>query len=888
MRRIVSWREISIMAVVFVTVAPTVIPHAFERIGAAVSVSWPRAINGAMSCKEHSGEKRCHGRLVFNQIDGPKDHFAFFGVSTTSPVVTCVEQGKDSRIIAPHHWISKVAVYASRNLECDGMLEATLVEYDRYPANAWSVPLLVVAGESRIASIIRAIEFYDSEFRPLLAIVALFQLTLTLLFFRIIGSALQGPPHMYSFFVVACMAVINGGLVEKLTALAPWEAIPYLKYFFSNLWFGVFAAEIILSKVTLKRFSGVFSCILFLTFLEISAGVSARSFYPPLIGAWGLLAIYSRFRFLPTILFILNAFYLLPVFSPLTILPVFSASFFLLIYVFGYQVELIKLMLRDWKLSLLASRVQSERGYRAYLKLVGRTYSIRTITLAIPKRDSFEYQRFTSLRQRPTQFPQSSESSVISKVYATNCPLLDLSVKSGLGMKISNKSKHYRSDRFSAVPVNVAGELIGVLCLTDYELGILHPDAREALVKTFASLGKYLGVAISNSESGQCAAIDSVIDELLSRELAGSIEKAAEGLLEALYTRFQISGYFGKIVENGLLSVLRGKGVFVGKESFLTKHEFTVNPENEFGPISLAFRDNSPIVLQNWKPISDKLSSEAKRIYVELGTNSIMTVPVIKKVGSFSLRYLLWLQTDSRSTFSQQFLPLGQQIQNRLEKLLDNQLSKLAVDTTLLLAESGAIHAAVSGESTKVEERGELMMVDLCRSTELSGRLGNEKYRELKGHYRNEVERILVQFDMKLQMIIGDALLFTRAESDLEEPTARLISECYRCDDVVKARVMGAVSDFYSGSEPALRFCVARGDISRDMVDGTGWAIVGSTISEVHKIESVAKSLRSGFYFELSKGEEVIGMIETHTSAWPGSPTVRYLAYEGSSLRRAS
>ena len=864
-----------------VSFAPLVLPFVYTFFHTGVTVLTPSSLEGAHQNHSFSESENYRGTILFEK-NIKLNEYSFFGISTSPPLVKCNSEGAP-RIIQPHHWISNTPIYSKLDLNCEGTLSASLIDRVSIPANAWSVPFLISGKEDRVAGIVKAMMFYFFEFRPMLALIAFFQIGLTLLFAKTIGQAFKAPHNTYSFIVVAFMAIVNGGLIEKMSGITLWDGLPIIKYFLSNLWFSVFAVETLYFKINKKVLLVVGLATLGITFAEMNLGFSPQLTYSILIIAWGTLACFLKFRFLPTILFLLNASYLFPVFTPIAILPVFAASFFLMVYMFGYQLEFIKILLLDWRLTQMASRIHSQKGCDAYTKLVSRTFKAERVSLAIAKKDSFEYRVFSKSRQTPVATIPETESSVILKVYATGESLLDLSTQSKLGSRISNKGSAYSSDNFTAVPITINSEIAGVLCITDYESGVKHADVRDSLVKSFLSFGKNLALAMSNSNNNQCSKIVDVVKVNLNSDSGVSIEPLVKDLLSVLYEKFGISGYFSRIHADDQLEVLIGGGNLTDQVEILNGLKFTVNPNNEFGPISLAFKDSKPVILQNWKPISDKLSAAAKRIYIELQTNSIMTVPIVKTVGTTTIRYLLWLQTDSRILFSQQFLPLGQLIQIKLEKLVDYQLSKLVNDTVLSLAESDSIHAIVHGQNTRIEETGELLMFDLGKSTPLSGALGAIEFKKFIDFYTKETIHEMTLCNFKLQMVLGDALLFTKPDSEGSTPREILLNAVYRCDKRIKEYAEKYAPNIYKDNEPSLRLCSAIGDISRDLERGKGggWAIVGSTISEVHKIESIAKKYRSGFYFELESRVEKSSLefVKTDSVPWPGASTVRYIAF---------
>jgi hypothetical protein len=889
MKKHPNWKTTTLLTVAIISCLPALLPYIFSTFGLGVSVSIPVSTHSYKTCVSVN-ESPCRASLVFRP-DLKQGEVTFFGISNTPPTITCLENGQ-KRLISPHLWISNVPIFKNTSLNCAGELVSTLSEEDSSPANAWSLPFSVTGSVSRVAALIKALNFYLVDFRPLLAVVALFQLGITLLIFRTIGGELQAPANIFSFVVVAIMAIVNGGLIEKLCGVSIWESNPLLKYYLSNLWFLIFVVETLVKSAKLRTMLLVATATLAFTYFERILIGSPIVLYTMLIIGWGTFAAYQR-QFLPTALFLLNSSYLVPVYTPFAILPVFAASLYLMVYMFGYQIEFIRLMLLDWRLGQMASTIKSTRRCLAYVKLISRVYGVDRISLAVARQDSFSYWIYSAKRQMPLNVLPEGQSSVISRVYATGESILDLDVSSELGARLSNKGGTYKSQRFTAVPVLISGEIAGVLSFTDYDRRIRHPDIRGSLIKTLASSGKNLGVALASSNNDRCFQMEEVAKSALSSSETLKLDLVVKRFLELIFDQFSVSGYLGKVEGDGTLNVIQASGAITRRIELLNGLKFSVNPKNEFGPISIAFKEMRPVILQNWKPISDKLSPAAKRMYIDLETNSILTIPITRTVGTTSIRYLIWLQTDAKSVFTQQFSALGHLVQLKIEQLVDVQFSRFMNDTVLSLADSDAIRAIANGEESRVNESGELLMVDLGKSTVLSKLLGPDSFQHLKEAYIRIVLGRLGSFGYKLQMVMGDALLLTRPDTGSAIQLGSFLNALLECEVELRECVKCAAPEVYSPQEPALRFCSVKGDISRDLVKGSGggWTIVGSTISEVHKVESLAKKYRQGIYFELDLSpiqDEFISMERTEGVPWPGAPRVRYLIFRGSEIQVAA
>ena len=63
------------------------------------------------------------------------------------------------------------------------------------------------------------------------------------------------------------------------------------------------------------------------------------------------------------------------------------------------------------------------------------------------------------------------------------------------------------------------------------------------------------------------------------------------------------------------------------------------------------------------------------------------------------------------------------------------------------------------------------------------------------------------------------------------------------------------------------------------MEAGGGWTVVGSTMSTVHKVESIAKKYRNGFLFFTENESALINCLATSTGslAWEGGGQVFFV-----------
>jgi len=324
-------------------------------------------------------------------------------------------------------------------------------------------------------------------------------------------------------------------------------------------------------------------------------------------------------------------------------------------------------------------------------------------------------------------------------------------------------------------------------------------------------------------------------------------------------------------------------GELDGRLDAINKSSFKVNPSNEFGPIAIAFRECEPVVLQNWRLIAEKISKPAQNVYTETNANSIVTIPIHLNVGRNLFRYVLWMQTNETRVFGKDFLKSARFIQNKINHILTAKVSRVASDTMLSLADSEVIQNAMHGASSYIREVGELLMVDLTKSTILSGILSYEDYEQLLSKYTEVLSDALCQLGYRLHMAKGDALLFTKNEVSGFVPRTVLFKMIASCDILLKGFVRKLVENDVYAYEPSFRLCSVTGDISRDLVKGArgGWAIVGSSINEVHKLESVAKLHREGIYFEFSikAPEPGVDFISSEFSEWEGSPPIRYVKF---------
>jgi hypothetical protein len=886
MKKISFWEKTALSLVLFTSIAPIGFSFLFPALTTNLTHIKPTEID-KVSCENLLPSIKCKGALLIEANKLPKNNYTIFGISNTTPEVYCITE-KNYEKISPTQWIWNFPIFKNNDIQCKGDIISVLIEKQNSPANAWFVSRIFIGSQEKLSTLLRTIQFYHIDIRPLLAVLAIFQLGLSFLIFKVIGNSLNPPTFSYSFLIVALMSLINGGLIERAIGLDFNQAFPLIKHFLTTLWVLTFIYETKYKNINNKKVAILSVATLILTMLSSEIGLSNSTVFSIIYFGWIVALVASKFRFLHLCIFSLNSFYMLALHTPYFIVPQFAGSLFLMLYMLGYQIEYVRLLLVSWKISQIANKITNSKQYRAYIKLIARSLNVNKITLAITKQDTFEYWIYTKNKQRGTIVSPETQSSVISKVYATGNALLDIHSDSSLGNKIAN-SGSYMTKRFTALPLSANGELSGILCLTDYEQNIRHKDLRVPLINAFKNAGNNLSVAIANSNNNKLREIEDFIRNTITPNNKLTLEEEIASSLTKIYDKFSISSYFASVESSNSIKPIISTGTLSELTLNFDDFKFSVNTSNEFGPISLAFKEERPVILQNWRPLADKLSESAKKLYSKFDTNSIMTIPVTRIIGKTEVRYLVWLQTNSKLVFTQQFHSLAKLIQSRFEQVVDAQVSKLVNQTVLSLADSSSIHAIVQGEATKICEFGELLMIDLGKSTTLSKNLGSDAYTIFIEQYTQFATSSLLSIGFKLQMVIGDALLLTKS---ISEPTDhnRMLSALFDCEEKVKRYANQIIQNTYNDIEPSIRACLVSGDISRDLVmgKGGGWAIVGSTISEVHKLESAAKKYRTGFYFELDNYTANINLnfIKTETQPWPGSGNLRFVEFSEVKIKK--
>lgn len=888
--RFMNWKVISLGLIAVVSFAPYLGAFSLKTlIYPEIKFSQPSKVMYLKECSSLLGVP-CSKGLLFSPVELKATSIIIPGLTASVPRVSCVNEGKITPISSEVFLGSNVAVESLELDQCKGEI-AVYFRADLDAAyGSWILPYMISGPKQQLTTLAKSVMFFRAELRTIFSGIVPFQVMLLLFLLSLLGSTTRYP-YKYTFFTVSIMAIVNGAIVEKALFLPSNLFTPETKEFLGFLVLSIFFLESFKKASTIFNF---LSCILVAAILEIACSygeLPKEIIWSCIIFGWGVITIATKFAFCSTAFFILNCFYLLSVLTPYNLIPPYAGTLFFMVYYLGVPIEQIRLKLLNSRINQMSRGVSSTKELEALVKLIAKVHHVERVSLSIVKNENFEHWGYTRLSHKPSKLSSPITSNVVSRVYASGKPLVHVDAsKDGLGQKLSNKSGDYKSRFFSSFPVQINGQMWGVLSFTDYSKSILHRDAVSSLHGIFLECSEIVAKSLSQVTNRFATDFEKSFTELLEASETTSLESKITGLLKGLYNAYGVSGYFSEISEDNTIKLLYTSGTLTSLMDNINTKSFKVSTSNEFGPIALAFKEKTPVVLQNWKPISDKISAAAAEVYRQTNANSIVTVPISLSVGNNTFRYLFWMQTNDQRVFNSDFHRVGKIIQNKLSHVLESQLNRFVSDTVLSLADSEAIHNVVHGRDTSVKEIGELLMFDLCKSTQMGVSLSPEGFQHISQKYNEIVSAQMNPLGFKLQMVIGDALLLTRA-SNTEISRKDLLNAIYRCESELKAVVTEFASTLFGASEACLRVCSVHGDISRGVVKGTGggWAITGSTISEVHKVEAVAKKFRSGIYFELDNRppETFTWFIRTEHTAWTNGPSVLYVEFV-SELRKAA
>jgi hypothetical protein len=882
-----NWKSISLFSIVVITVAPFVGIVFTKAIFPEMKIVAFSRMLSTEECSFETNEK-CSKGMLFEPIKLVNDQNVIPGFSNYKAHVRCF-QSQDKKDLKPVLVHDTNLVFSDSLNQCEKGILVFFIQ-DRDPASSsWIIPTMVIEKEINLLNLSRSIRFWRSEFRTIVSAMAPLQVILTTLLL-VIMSGVRRHRYFYSFIVVSLTSFLNGFIFERSLFL-PDIDIPQIKEFLGWLLLFIFFKETFTEKwKNVSKRSIVFASLCIVSFFHLFK-ITANTEWTLIVSGWGLLAVLSRFSFLSTVFFICHSFYLLSVLTPIGIVPQYAATLFFMIYFIGSQIERVRAHLVNTRINQFVRGINAIHDVKALIKMIGRVQKVNKVTLSLVKSDSFEHWVFKRGRHRVEKLITHSDSQVISKIYVSRKPLVNIDSSSEFGSKLSTRPSQYQSKFFSSFPVHVNGEIFAVISFTEYSDSFYHPDAFDYIGEIFYDNAEMISRALSQINQQFSMEVEESFISSVDSSKEPTFELQIHEALNSLYDQFGISGYFSEIKENNSISLLSSSGSLVEVMSEINSMDFKLKLHNEFGPISIAFKDNEPVVIQNWKPLSDQLSQAAMDVYRKTGANSILTVPVVFSLGRVQYRYLVWLQSNASRNFTIDFIKVGKTIRNKLIQIISRQVSLVFEDTVFSNVDSEVIKNVVHGRNSTIQENGELVMVDLGRSTLLSQKLSLQEFSDLKNFYQSLLVDHLSRFNYKLQMVSGDALLFTRSDSFGVIDRVQLLSVIDQCDAELKSYYSSHLSEFASSPEPALRVCSVFGDITCDMVKGSGggWTIIGSTINEVHKLEAVAKKFRNGIYFELdhSSAHRNLNFQVTDIQPWVNAPKMRFIQYSELSMLKA-
>lgn len=868
-----NWKVLSLFAIFAISVIPHLGIQFAKLIYEDLQFIPYSKIISAEECVRETAAK-CTKAILYQPVQVRANQRALPGFATSVFHVRCYHS-KGAGELTPVLLHESNAFFTDELNQCNEGVLAYFVEEDPV-TSSWIHSDMVIGSEKSLMILSRSIRFLRSEFRTVIAATVPFQVILTTFIMMLLGG-ISRHRYFYTFITVSVMAFLNGAVFERLFFLRGNLISPMVKEFLSFFLLLIVCKETYTEKfksVSKKMLLALSAAMIGLVHgLEISTDIE----WTMVLVCWVALAAFKRFEFLTSSFAVFTFFYLISVITPFSLAPQYALSLFFMIYFTGFQIEQVRIQLLNSRLNQMGRLANSLSDVKSLIKIISKVHGVEKTTLSLVKSEHFEHWVFTPESQRPVKFITQDDSKVVSQVFASQKPLIHV--------EASQSTSKYRSSFFSAYPIHLNGEVFAVVSFTEYTHSFLHPDVVNHVGEMLTECSEIVSKALSQVSHRFSIEVEESFLSSIESEKEMTFEKQIQKTLNQLFEEHGISGYFGEMKIDQSIDVLASSGTIFDEKTNTGIH-------HEFDPVTLAFKRNEPIVLQSWKPLAEHLSQEEMNFYRKTATNSILSVPLIFSAGRVQFRFLLWLQTNESRSFTHDFMKVGRTIRMKLTQLIARQVTAVFDETVFSNVDSEVIKNVVHGRKSSVQENGELLMVDLARSTYFSQNLDVEDFSELKKIYQNIVTDHLAFFEYKLQMVIGDALLFTRSSSLFKIDRKQLIQTIYECDSNLKEYYSSHVSFWSDSGEPSLRVCSVFGDISRDLVTGSGggWTIIGSAMSEVHKLEAVAKKFRNGIYFELDQFKDASGLSFqlTHVRPWNNGPRLRFVEYEVMSMRKAA
>ena len=214
MKKPYFWTTISVLSVMGVTVGPWFALFINSAVMNKLSVSSAEDIKSG--CASVSNE-RCKGYLQFNSEELPLKGDIVFGVSTVPTHVYCSTEQSRTEILAART-VGYISIF-SLPIQCNGKILSSIREATPLPPGAWLIPFSIQGSSVEVDRFLKSVLFYANDIRPFIAPLAIFQLILIVIIFKVFGIR-QVFRYRYTFFLVSVMAIVNSGIIERLFDVA--------------------------------------------------------------------------------------------------------------------------------------------------------------------------------------------------------------------------------------------------------------------------------------------------------------------------------------------------------------------------------------------------------------------------------------------------------------------------------------------------------------------------------------------------------------------------------------------------------------------------------------------------------------------------------------------
>ena len=509
------------------------------------------------------------------------------------------------------------------------------------------------------------------------------------------------------------------------------------------------------------------------------------------------------------------------------------------------------------------------------LREMGDLFSIQQVTLCIPVQNgAFEIlqQKKVEGQWQTVRYINTYASPIFAHVLTTSSPLWHIEEGSILSVNLRKGEpprETYHSRNFSVLPIIHHSVPVAILGLTNYpETLAQHPFEKLKLETFFNLMLPTLSEAVNSSSligdaewQESCAKLSESIHMMDGNS---NFQQVSEKIREQLSF-----GNFIARLDPGTrrLHVIGSSYESEEAAQLYRDLEFYAVSHNEQGPAPIAVNQKKIVTIANTTWIEEVLHPQSIQTLSKSGTRSCAAVPIfipgIEHKETDEVWGVLFLESPRAGAFTLRqekgLTKLANAIQGLLKKMQTQYDSNKAKETLQDLLPPAVYKRIIDSQPIREEEYGLLLMADLRDSTKISRIIGADAWNLWIRDLAKLVAKISQKYDFSLQNVVWDAFYLTRplgapGDSDITN-AIQMADELNQLFFLEQTRKFAHVLD--STDYVRSRFCLVHGDTTRDMTGilNSQWAIVGTAMASVSKLEQTCKGLRGWFFVGFPNGD---------------------------------